>query len=257
MAALVWRLIGALYILFMISPLVLVGLFSFTDGGMANFPIHALTLKWWEAMLANPAFTSALTNSLIIGLVVSVISAVLGTMAAMGLSQLPPAVANSVMLVLSTPLMLPPLVLGVALLSFYVAAGIRLGLVTVIMSQLLFTLPFVILVIVARLRSFDFRIVESARDLGASQLTAFRTVTLPVIQPSNRCRADFARRLHRHLLHDRKRQHASDICLGNDPYIAHSHCERDRNPDSDTNAYFHDRGAAPDALSRLAAPKAL
>jgi spermidine/putrescine transport system permease protein len=88
------------------------------------------------------------------------------------------------MLVLSTPLMLPPLVLGVALLSFYVAAGIRLGLVTVIMSQLLFTLPFVILVIVARLRSFDFRIVESARDLGASQLTAFRTVTLPVIQPS-------------------------------------------------------------------------
>jgi spermidine/putrescine transport system permease protein len=184
MAALVWRLIGALYILFMISPLVLVGLFSFTDGGMANFPIHALTLKWWEAMLANPAFTSALTNSLIIGLVVSVISAVLGTMAAMGLSQLPPAAANSVMLVLSTPLMLPPLVLGVALLSFYVAAGIRLGLVTVIMSQLLFTLPFVILVIVARLRSFDFRIVESARDLGASQLTAFRTVTLPVIQPS-------------------------------------------------------------------------
>lgn len=184
MAALVWRLIGALYILFMISPLVLVGLFSFTDGGMANFPIHALTLKWWEAMLANPAFTSALTNSLIIGLVVSVISAVLGTMAAMGLSQLPPAVANSVMLVLSTPLMLPPLVLGVALLSFYVAAGIRLGLVTVIMSQLLFTLPSVILVIVARLRSFDFRIVESARDLGASQLTAFRTVTLPVIQPS-------------------------------------------------------------------------
>lgn len=49
---------------------------------------------------------------------------------------------------------------------------------------MLFTLPFVILVIVARLRSFDFRIVESARDLGASQLTAFRTVTLPVIQPS-------------------------------------------------------------------------
>lgn len=143
-----------------------------------------LMTKWWEAMLANPAFTSALTNSLIIGLVVSVISAILGTMAAMGLSQFPPAVANSVMLVLSTPLMLPPLVLGVALLSFYVAAGIRLGLVTVIMSQLLFTLPFVILVIVARLRSFDFRIVESARDLGASQLTAFRTVTLPVIQPS-------------------------------------------------------------------------
>lgn len=93
-----------------------------------------LMTKWWEAMLTNPAFTSALTNSLIIGLVVSVISAILGTMAAMGLSQLPPAVANSVMLVLSTPLMLPPLVLGVALLSFYVAAGIRLGLVTVIMS---------------------------------------------------------------------------------------------------------------------------
>lgn len=89
MAALVWRLVGALYILFMVSPLVLVALFSFTDGGMANFPIHALTFKWWGTMLSNPAFESAFVNSLIIGLVVSVVSAVLGTMAAMGLSQLP------------------------------------------------------------------------------------------------------------------------------------------------------------------------
>lgn len=88
------------------------------------------------------------------------------------------------MLVLSAPLMLPPLVLGVALLSFYVAVGIKLGLVTVIVSQLLFTLPFVILVVTARLRSFDFRIVESARDLGAGRWSAFRTVTLPIIQPS-------------------------------------------------------------------------
>ena len=184
MATLAWRLIGTLYIVFMLSPLILVVLFSFTVGGMANFPIETWSLRWWNDLFANPAFCSALINSLIIGLVVSVVSAVFGTMAAMGLSQLSAARANMLMLILSVPLMLPPLVLGVALLSFYVAAGVRLGLATVIASQILFTLPFVILVVMVRLRSFDLRIVESARDLGASRWTAFRTVTLPVIQPS-------------------------------------------------------------------------
>jgi spermidine/putrescine transport system permease protein len=80
--------------------------------------------------------------------------------------------------------MLPPLVLGVALLSYYTRVGITLGLQTVIMSHLLFTLPFVVLVVYARLRNFDHRVVESARDLGASPLYAFFTVTLPIIRPT-------------------------------------------------------------------------
>ncbi|HEY7688310.1 MAG TPA: ABC transporter permease subunit, partial [Dongiaceae bacterium] len=62
--------------------------------------------------------------------------------------------------------------------------GIPLTLGTVILSHLLFTLPFVVLVVYARMRNFDYRVVESARDLGASPLYAFFTVTLPIIRPT-------------------------------------------------------------------------
>jgi spermidine/putrescine transport system permease protein len=79
--------------------------------------------------------------------------------------------------------MLPPLVLGVALLSFYVSIDLKLGLPTVILSHLLFTQPFVILIVHARMVNFDPRVVESARDLGATPLQAFFTVTLPIIRP--------------------------------------------------------------------------
>jgi spermidine/putrescine transport system permease protein len=80
--------------------------------------------------------------------------------------------------------MLPPLVLAVSLLTFYVEIGLRPSLLTVILSHLLFTQPFVILVVHARLATFDYRVVESARDLGATPIKAFLTVTLPIIRPT-------------------------------------------------------------------------
>lgn len=184
LAAAAWRAVGAAYVVFLLSPLLLVVLFAFTGGGMANFPIESWSFRWWRAMLEHRAFPGALRNSLVVGGTVGLVSAVVGTMAAIGLSPLPARRATAAMAALCLPLMLPPLVLAVALLSFYVGIGVRLGLVTVILSHLLFTLPFVVLVVYARMRSFDPRIVESARDLGATPLEAFWTVTLPVIRPT-------------------------------------------------------------------------
>ena len=184
MTAWLWRLVGALLVLFLVSPLALLVLFSFTDGGMAAFPIRGLTLRWWGQMFADPAFRAAFANSLVIGVCAAAASAVVGTLAALGLARLPAQRARLLMAGLALPLMLPPLVLGVALLSFYVALGLPLGRVTVVLSHLLFTLPFVVLIVYARLEAFDLRVVESARDLGAPPLTAFWTVTFPIIRPS-------------------------------------------------------------------------
>ena len=132
-----------------------------------------------------------LNNSLIISGSVGLISAVIGTMAAIGLARLPPRRATIGIALVSLPLMLPPLVLAVSLLSAYVAVGMKLGLTTVILGHLLFTQPFVILVVYARMVGFDYAVVESARDLGASPLKAFFTVTLPIIRPDgDRRRAD-------------------------------------------------------------------
>lgn len=181
----VWRFVGALYVVFLLTPLILVVLFSFTNRAIAAFPIDYPSLKWWWAMVEHPQFLPALKNSLTIGSTVGVVSAIVGTMAAMGLSRIDPRRAQSLTALLCLPLMLPPLLLAVSLRTFYTQlAGIPLTLGTVILSHLLFTLPFVVLVVYARMRNFDYRVVESARDLGASPLHAFFTVTLPIIRPT-------------------------------------------------------------------------
>ena len=179
-----WRAVAGAFAAFLLLPLLLVVGFSFTGRTLTNFPFEGPSLRWWAEMLATRQFPEALGNSLLIAAVVGVLSAAVGSAAAIGLSLLPARRSVLAIAVLCLPLMLPPLVLGVALASFYVAVGLRPSLLTVILSHLLFTLPFVIVVVYARMASFDHRVVESARDLDASAWTAFRTVTLPLIQPT-------------------------------------------------------------------------
>lgn len=177
------RVAGAIFVAVLLSPLVLVVLFAFSAKAVSNFPITGWSLRWWREMLAFGPFPTALYNSLVIGVSVGLLAALIGTMAALGLACLPARRAQLAMAVLALPLMLPPLFVAVMLLVWYLFLQLQLGLGTVVLSHLLFTLPFVVIVVYARLSSFDFRIVEAARDLGASPLRAFVDVTLPVIRP--------------------------------------------------------------------------
>ena len=178
-----WAIVAIAFVIFLTAPIVLLVVFSFTSRTLTNFPIEGLTLHWWRDMVDQRLFWPAFGNSLIIGASVAMVSAMTGTLAAMGLAALPKLRSAIIMYLLTLPVMLPPLVLGVALLSCYVSSGIPLGLGTVIFSHVLFTQPFVILIVHARMLNFDPRLVESARDLGATPLRAFLTVTLPVISP--------------------------------------------------------------------------
>jgi spermidine/putrescine transport system permease protein len=93
--------------------------------------------------------------------------------------------AAAIMTVLSIPMMLPALILGIALICYFVRLlDLPLSLATVILGHLVIAQPFVVLIVYARLASFDWAAMESARDLGASPLTAFRTIMLPIIQPT-------------------------------------------------------------------------
>jgi spermidine/putrescine transport system permease protein len=158
-------------------------LFAFSSKAVSNFPIPGWTLRWWREMLAFEPFTPALENSLLVGLAVGLIASLIGTMAALGLACLPRRQAQIVIAALALPLMLPPLFLAVMLLVWYLFLDLALGLRTVVLSHLLFTLPFVVIVVYARLSSFDFRTIEAARDLGASPFKALLDVMLPVIRP--------------------------------------------------------------------------
>lgn len=180
----IWRVVAGIFVFLLLSPLVLVILFAFTSRSLANFPIEALSLRWWGEMLGHRQFAAAFWNSLIVGGLVGVLSAVVGTAAAMGFARMAPRRAGIGIAILSLPLMMPPLVLAVSLLTAFVSVGMTLSLGTVVLSHLLFTQPFVILVVYARMAAFDWTVVDSARDLGASPFRAFLTVTLPIIQPT-------------------------------------------------------------------------
>jgi spermidine/putrescine transport system permease protein len=181
---LLWRAGAGLIVVFMLSPLALLVLFAFSDKQLLTFPITGLTLEWFAAVFHNAKFWSAFEKSLIVTGVVGLVSTVVGTMAAVALTRMPPRMAGIAMSTLSIPVMLPPLVLAVALSNYYVTVGVRLGLGPVIAGHLVFTQPFVILIVHARLAGFDHAIVRSARDLGASPFRAFMTVTLPIVQPT-------------------------------------------------------------------------
>ena len=180
-----WRLFALVTALFLGLPLGLVIVFSFNESALTSLPLTGFTFDWYARLFARAAFWPALWNSLAVAFAVALLSIVVGTPAALALARLNVARANAVINALSVPMMLPALIIGVALMSYFVRLlEIPLGLGTVVLGHLVIAQPFVILIVFARLASFDWAVVDSARDLGASPLRAFLTVTLPIIQPT-------------------------------------------------------------------------
>lgn len=179
-----WSVFGVASVAFMLSPLLLVVFFSFGRNPHATFPVGGLTLEWYRLLFDSRDFWQALQNSLIVALSVGAISTFVGALAAVGLVQIRDRVANATISLVTLPVMLPPLVLALALATSYSSLGLRLGIHTVIPSHLVFTQPFVILIVYAQMANFDYTVVDSARDLGASPLRAFIDVVLPVVRPT-------------------------------------------------------------------------
>lgn len=178
-----WHLLLAVTVIFMVTPIVLVVLFSFASNQLLNFPLGGLTLDWYRGLWDDDEFRRAFWNSLKVAGPVCLISTLIGSAAAFAIARLRgiwPGVATQL---LCLPLMLPPLVLAIALLSFYTqVAKVPLGLATVIASQLVVTQPLVVLVVAARMARFDYTLIDSARDLGAGPFAIFRKVTFPIVR---------------------------------------------------------------------------
>ena len=180
-----WPVFIALMLAYLTAPLALVILFSFNRSALTSFPITGLTLDWYRKLALNESFWPALQNSLIVGAAVAAVAVAVGLLAALALARMTEGKAQALLDVLSAPMMLPALIIGIALLSFFVRTiALPLGLGTVILGQLVVIAPFVVAILFARLSSFDWSLVESARDLGATPVQAFRTITLPLIRPS-------------------------------------------------------------------------
>ena len=176
------RLITILIYAYIYIPIILLMIFSFNTQKL-NVRWEGFTLHWYEVLFQDSHVMLATRNTLIIAFISTMVATVIGTMAALALQRyrFPGYTAAETMLYI--PVVIPEVVMGIALLVFFVQVRLTLGLTTIILSHIAFNIPFVTLVVRARLHGFDKSIDEAAMDLGANEMTTFWRVTLPTIMP--------------------------------------------------------------------------
>jgi ABC-type spermidine/putrescine transport system permease subunit II len=177
-------IVAAGTLVFLYLPIAFLILFSFEQADTPGFPITGLTLHWYEKMLTDSAIHSALFNSVIVALIVAVLATTIGTMAAFPLVRGGIRFPGAARILFTLPIMIPGVLIGLGLLVFITLLGIKLGLYTVIAGHLVFTTPFVVLIVAARLQGFDRRLEWAAADLGASNRQTLRHIVLPLIAPA-------------------------------------------------------------------------
>jgi len=164
---------------FLYLPLAIVVVYSFNDSRL-NAEWVGFTLDWYRKLFANDEMLTAAGNSLLIGLVASLVSTVLGTMAGVGLHRYRLRLLPVLVLM---PIAIPEILMGVSLLIFFVLLNFTLGLLSVMLAHIAFCIGFVAIVVRSRLAGMDESLTEAARDCGATPWEAFRHVTLPLIMP--------------------------------------------------------------------------
>jgi spermidine/putrescine transport system permease protein len=180
LAVLAGAVLAGLYL-----PIAFLVLFSFEDAETPGLPITGLTLRWYDAMLKDSAIQSAVFNSIEVAAIVAIIATIIGTMAAFPLVRGGIRFADTARLLFTMPIMIPGILIGFGLLIFFRRAlNLHLGLDTVIAGHLVFTTPFVVLIVAARLQGFDRRLEWAAADLGASGVQTLRHIVLPLISPA-------------------------------------------------------------------------
>jgi ABC-type spermidine/putrescine transport system permease subunit II len=170
-------------LVFLFLPLAMVVLFSFHTLGTVTFPFEGFSLRWYRDTLGNSIFRDSLWNSLVVAVCVSLVTLVVGTMAAYGLTRCAPRLRPPLALLFFLPITLPGLFVGIAMLVYFARLDVQLSLTTVALGHLVYVFPYFLLVAKAALDRLDPALEEAAADLGASPWKIFRKVTLPQIWP--------------------------------------------------------------------------
>jgi spermidine/putrescine transport system permease protein len=175
---------AALAVAYMLIPIAVIAVFSFNDPeGKFNFTWNGFTTQYWGDAFAIPDLNEALIVSLELAALSTAISLVLGTLIALALVRYEFFGRRTANFLIVIPMATPEVVIGAALLSMFLIYGIGLGFTTLLIAHVMFSISFVVIVVRSRLIGFDRSLEEAARDLGASPLTTFRTITLPLLTP--------------------------------------------------------------------------
>jgi spermidine/putrescine transport system permease protein len=168
--------------MFLYIPIIVLVVFSFNDSKL-NAVWTGFSLKWYKSLAHNAGILEAMKNSLLIAVASTILSVMIGTLAAVGMYRYNFKGKSLVDGMLYIPLVIPEIVMGIALLAFFSMAKFSMGIGTLILAHVTFSVSYVVAVVRARLDGFDKSVEEAAADLGATPMQTFFAVTLPIIAP--------------------------------------------------------------------------
>ena len=169
---------------FLYVPLAVVVLFSFNDS-LLNAQWVGFTTRWYVKLLNNEEMLHAAANSLLIALGSAAVATLLGTMAGIAMQRWRSGFLRLLPFLVLTPVAMPEILLGVSLLLFFrQVLDLTLGLISILVAHITFSIGFVAIIVRTRLAMIDESIFEAARDLGATPWQTFRNVTFPLLRPA-------------------------------------------------------------------------
>lgn len=176
-----------LVFIFLYLPIAVMILFSFNESS-STYIFSDFSVKWWQEMFSNEAAMQALRNTLVLAVVNALCATALGTLAAVGIFNIKNKLyKKSLMAVTNIPMMNPEIVTGISMMLLFAFAGTAvnranvLGFGTLLIAHITFSLPYVILNVLPKLKQFDMHIYEAAVDLGCKPFKAFFKVVMPNI----------------------------------------------------------------------------
>ena len=164
-------------------PLVMVVIFSFNDSKL-TVSWKGFTLSWYQKLFQDAALIAALKNSLILGVVSCLVAAVIGTLGAIGMARVNYKSKGMMEYLSTVPIMVPEIILGMVFMAFFSLLNLPFGMLTLVLAHSAFCIPYVYMMVKARLVGIDKSLEEAAMDLGASPRRIFWDITLPLIMPA-------------------------------------------------------------------------
>lgn len=176
-------LFHALFVIFMLAPLLIVCIVAFTPEGYLSLPTRGPSLRWFRAILDYPEFVRAFWDSLLLASLSSTVAILLAVPAALAIARYRFPGREAMTTLFMSPLMVPHVVLGIAFLRFFSQIGISGTFTGLVLSHIIVVIPFALRLVLAASYGIDRRIEHAAISLGANTATVFRRVTLPLILP--------------------------------------------------------------------------
>ncbi len=167
----------------MYLPILIVIIYSFNENKLTAI-WSGFSLKWYTELLKDKDLMEALKNSFILGVLSCFCAGVIGTIGAVGMARMNYKTKGIMEYVSMLPIMIPEIILGMVFLAFFSAISLPFGMTTLVIAHTTFCIPYIYMMVKARLVGMDPTLLEAARDLGASEIRAFWDITLPLIMPA-------------------------------------------------------------------------